>query len=77
MLTLAICTAYLACSVLTYGMMFAFFCGQSPCLRGDREAVEHKGMAAGIAFFGPLGLAMAFCLSGFCHHGLRFRAPKE
>lgn len=67
-----IIAAWLACGIGGAGFCFAYFQGRYPTLAA-RDRREDLGNACLVAMFGPLGLVIAFCLSGFGEYGWRLR----
>lgn len=67
---------YLICSFICYGLLFANIEGEFPSSSdfAYKDHLAHSiffGMLLGV--FGPLGLLMAFLLSGFAHHGFKVK----
>lgn len=59
------------CGALAYGITFAYFEWRFPGLG------SHRYIAGCMAFAGPIGLAVAFALSGCAEHGLKFRSTEN
>ena len=67
---------YLICSFICYGLLFASIEGEFPSSSdfAYKDHLAHSiffGMLLGV--FGPMGLLMAFLLSGFAHYGFKVK----
>ena len=77
MLTLLLVVFWFACGFISYGISFAYwsnykvFPGQAS--QTPEELRDTQGFCALGVLFGPLGLVVVFCLSGFAQHGMRFK----
>lgn len=63
---------WLGCSVLAYAITFAYFDREYP-ESADKLRSEHAVFGLYVGMYGPIGLVMAFALSGCAKHGLKFR----
>lgn len=70
---------WVVCGVLTFGMALADFQAMSvgyPELR-QQQYREDAAMALLFSIFGPIGLFVGFCCSGFAEHGLMYRRKRN
>lgn len=64
---------HLACSILSYGILFAYFQTKWPEIAKDFRR-EDMGFAAMISLmFGPIALFVGFFATGLAEHGIKFR----
>lgn len=67
---------YLICAFISYGMFFANVQGEFP---SGSEFAYKDHMATSVffglmvGFLGPLGILMAFLMTGFAHYGFKVK----
>ncbi len=61
---------HLMCSVLAYGITFAYFQGEFPEL-AEKQRLIDRIFSVVVAVFGPIGLLTTYIWSDFAKHGWR------
>ena len=66
------CIIYLVCSVLSYGISFAYLQREYPIQAGMTRTSD-MWFSIAVSLFGPLSLIINYTTTGLAKHGLMFK----
>ncbi len=82
MIILLLILCYIACVPVCLGLLYPNLLGENGYAQlSKKENREHYGMALLFSLllsgFGPVGIIIALCMTGFGYHGFRIKIIKD
>lgn len=68
---------WVACGVLSYGVLLAYHWNEFPTLRRGRDWRQTRRLALMASFLGPFALLAALLATGGAVDGIMFKRPEE